>query len=160
MAEQGGGGEAAEGGEMAVDRRMATEADTGCSDKERFVLELEFVQGLANPHYLNWLAQNKYFADPAFIQYLQYLQYWREPAYRKFLIYPQTLYFLELLQSETFRAAIANPGAKEMVHRQQLYFWRYFRGNRIKEELAAAGEDPPAAGEAADSIMADANGAA
>jgi hypothetical protein len=34
-------------------RRRATEAETGCSDAERFELELEFVQCLANPKYLN-----------------------------------------------------------------------------------------------------------
>ena len=31
----------------------ADKADTGCSDRERFQLELEFVQSLANPHYIN-----------------------------------------------------------------------------------------------------------
>lgn len=34
-------------------RRRATEAETGCSDAARFELELEFVQCLANPKYLN-----------------------------------------------------------------------------------------------------------
>ena len=34
-------------------RRRAGEAEVGCSDAERFQLELEFVQCLANPHYLN-----------------------------------------------------------------------------------------------------------
>jgi hypothetical protein len=34
-------------------RRRATEADAGCSDAVRFQLELEFVQCLANPRYVN-----------------------------------------------------------------------------------------------------------
>ena len=38
---------------MEADRRAAAEEDTGCSDAERFGLELEFVQCLANPQYLN-----------------------------------------------------------------------------------------------------------
>jgi hypothetical protein len=30
-----------------------TEDEVGCSDQERFVMELEFIQCLANPFYLN-----------------------------------------------------------------------------------------------------------
>jgi hypothetical protein len=95
-------------------RRKCTEEDMGCSDQERGIIELEFVQCLANPHYLNcrhgrcpnspsrmslvWLmsllppslllpglAQNKYFDDPAFVKYLDYLQYWRQPEYSKLI---------------------------------------------------------------------------
>jgi hypothetical protein len=33
--------------------RVYTEDDVGCSDQERFVMELEFIQCLANPFYLN-----------------------------------------------------------------------------------------------------------
>ncbi len=33
--------------------RRAGPDEAGCSDRERFALELEFVQCLANPHYLN-----------------------------------------------------------------------------------------------------------
>ena len=52
--------------------------------QRRFETELEFVQALANPEYLHFLAQNLYFDDPAFRDYLVYLQYWREPRYCKF----------------------------------------------------------------------------
>lgn len=59
---------------------------TGCSSpQERAIIELEFVQCLANPSYLNWLAQNKYFTDPAFVKYLAYLQYWRRPEYSRLI---------------------------------------------------------------------------
>ncbi len=44
------------------------------------------MQSLASPHYLNWLAQNRYFDDPAFCNYLAYLQYWRRPEYAKFIM--------------------------------------------------------------------------
>lgn len=32
--------------------RKATEAEVGCSDQQRFIIELEFIQALSNPHYL------------------------------------------------------------------------------------------------------------
>ncbi|XP_071303762.1 mediator of RNA polymerase II transcription subunit 31 isoform X2 [Agelaius tricolor] len=57
--------------------------DTG--NRLRFQLELEFVQCLANPNYLNFLAQRGYFKDKAFVNYLKYLLYWKEPEYAKYL---------------------------------------------------------------------------
>ncbi|KAK9825384.1 hypothetical protein WJX81_007537 [Elliptochloris bilobata] len=112
-------------------RRVGSE-ETGCSDQQRFSLELEFVQCLANPHYLNWLSQNRYFDEPAFIKYLDYLQYWRQPHYARFLTYPHALFFLDLMQSPDFRTAIGQAAVKEMVHSQQFYFWQHFRANRLK----------------------------
>lgn len=76
----------------------------------RFELELEFVQSLANPFYLNHLADQKLLTEPAFIAYLSYLQYWSRPPYLKYLHYPgPTLRHLELLQQETFRQSIIRP---------------------------------------------------
>ncbi|KAI9664082.1 MAG: suppressor of hpr1 [Bathelium mastoideum] len=76
----------------------------------RFELELEFVQALANPWYLNYLATQKYLDDPAFIAYLDYLQYFSQPKYLKYLSYPgPTLRTLELLQQERFRKDILMP---------------------------------------------------
>ena len=75
-------------------------------DKLRFQVELEFVQCLGNPNYLNFLAQRGYFKDPAFINYLAYLQYWSKPNYVKFIKFPVCLHFLELLQHESFRKEI------------------------------------------------------
>jgi mediator of RNA polymerase II transcription subunit 31 len=46
-------------------------------------VELEFVQCLANPNYLNFLAQRGYFKENAFINYLKYLLYWKEPEYAR-----------------------------------------------------------------------------
>ncbi|GBG68721.1 hypothetical protein CBR_g3263 [Chara braunii] len=77
--------------------------------KQRFLLELEFVQCLANPAYINYLAQNRYFDNPSFINYLKYLLYWTKPEYAKFIVYPHSLFFLEMLQSKQFRTAIAFP---------------------------------------------------
>lgn len=100
--------------------------------RQRFLLELEFVQCLANPTYIHYLAQNRYFEDEAFIGYLKYLQYWQQPEYIKFIMYPHCLYFLELLQNANFRTAMAHPGNKELAHRQQFYYWKNYRNNRLK----------------------------
>lgn len=80
-------------------------------EKRRFQIELEFIQCLSNPWYLNskvllmhliqgmvdweiWidLAQQQYFKDEAFINYLEYLQYWKQPEYAKFVVYDIYLY--------------------------------------------------------------------
>lgn len=76
----------------------------------RFDLELEFVQALANPYYLNHLAAQKLLQQPSFVAYLKYLQYWSQPPYLKYLAYPgPTLRNLELLQQEAFRKSIISP---------------------------------------------------
>ena len=94
------------GSTAAVPTSAAPAADP--EDKVRFQVELEFVQCLGNPNYLNFLAQRGYFKDPAMINYLSYLCYWKEPAYVKFIKFPVCLHFLELLQHEAFRKEIAN----------------------------------------------------
>ncbi|KAH7158148.1 SOH1-domain-containing protein [Dactylonectria estremocensis] len=76
----------------------------------RFEIELEFVQSLANPYYLNHLASQKLLNQPAFVAYLAYLQYWNQPPYLKYLTYPgPTLRHLELLQQDVFRQQIMSP---------------------------------------------------
>ncbi|KAK9741917.1 hypothetical protein RND81_03G137400 [Saponaria officinalis] len=110
--------------------------------RQRFLLELEFIQCLANPTYIHYLAQNRYFEDEAFIGYLKYLQYWQRPEYTKFIMYPHCLYFLELLQNPNFRNSMAHPGSKELAHRQQFYFWKNYRNNRLKHILPRSLPDP------------------
>ncbi|PVH94654.1 SOH1-domain-containing protein [Periconia macrospinosa] len=76
----------------------------------RFELELEFVQCLANPGYLQYLAMQKLFEKPDFVAYLGYLQYFKEPQYSKYLHHPgPTLRTLELLQNERFRRDVMSP---------------------------------------------------
>ncbi|GME55765.1 Mediator of RNA polymerase ii transcription [Neofusicoccum parvum] len=76
----------------------------------RFELELEFVQCLANPWYLNHLAAQKYLDNPDFVAYLDYLQYFTQPQYAKYLTHPgPTLRALQLLQQEQFRKEIIMP---------------------------------------------------
>eukprot|EP00246_Nothoceros_aenigmaticus_P000463 TRINITY_DN10698_c0_g1_i2.p1 TRINITY_DN10698_c0_g1~~TRINITY_DN10698_c0_g1_i2.p1 ORF type:complete len:174 (+),score=23.35 TRINITY_DN10698_c0_g1_i2:52-573(+) len=113
--------------------------------RQRFLLELEFVQCLANPTYIHYLAQNRYFDDEAFVNYLKYLQYFQRPEYAKFIVYPHTFFFLELLQDGHFRNAMAHPANKELAHRQQFYFWKHYRNNRLKHIVPRPlPEEPPA----------------
>jgi hypothetical protein len=55
------------------------------SPSARFSAELEFVQCLASPEYLNFLAQARLLEDPAFMNFLQYLTYWKQPQYARFI---------------------------------------------------------------------------
>ncbi|KAG0162022.1 hypothetical protein DFQ28_005188 [Apophysomyces sp. BC1034] len=110
-------------------------------DKRRFQLELEFVQCLANPWYLNHLAQQQYFKEPAFIHYLEYLQYWKRPEYAKFVVYPHALYFLDQLQHAQFRDYITTSENTQEVHRMQYYHWMYLR-NPSKESKDNQPVDP------------------
>ena len=130
---------------MEVDQvETPSVSDPGASaeDKERFEIELEFVQCLANPHYLNFLAQREYFADPAFINYLEYLLYWKESKYAKFLKYPQCLFFLELLQHEQFRKELVYPTCAKFIDEQQLLHWQYY--SRKRRQVKIANPDEPA----------------
>lgn len=68
--------------------------DARTANRERFELELEFVQSLANPFYLHSLAQQNILEQPAFVNYLEYLQYWREKDYARFI---QSVWFNLLL---------------------------------------------------------------
>lgn len=96
---------------------MISSSPSATEDKTRFEIELEFVQCLANPFYLNYLAQSKCLQDESFLRYLEYLDYWRKPEYIKFLIYPSyTLNALDLLKQPQFRTDILSPdNAKKIM---------------------------------------------
>jgi len=57
------------------------------ANRNLFELELEFVQGLANPHFLYTLSTEGYMDNPAFINYLKYLLYWQEQEYARFIVF-------------------------------------------------------------------------
>ncbi|KAI0388762.1 SOH1-domain-containing protein [Xylariaceae sp. FL0594] len=96
--------------EMQMTQDPPAEEEPKYGGFSRFEIELEFVQCLANPFYLNHLASQKLLNDPAFVAYLAYLQYWSRPPYIKYLNYPgPTLKHLELLQGERFRQEIISP---------------------------------------------------
>ncbi|CAE7819509.1 SOH1 [Symbiodinium sp. CCMP2456] len=50
----------------------------------RFAEELEFVQCLANPSYVMWLASQGFLGDTGFAHFLDYLCYWRRPQYVRY----------------------------------------------------------------------------
>ncbi|XP_010720261.1 mediator of RNA polymerase II transcription subunit 31 isoform X1 [Meleagris gallopavo] len=110
--------------------------DTG--NRLRFQLELEFVQCLANPNYLNFLAQRGYFKDKAFVNYLKYLLYWKEPEYAKYLKYPQCLHMLELLQYEHFRKELVNAQCAKFIDEQQILHWQHYSRKRMRLQQALA----------------------
>ncbi|RLN89954.1 hypothetical protein BBJ28_00024350, partial [Nothophytophthora sp. Chile5] len=128
----------------------AAKADVPSNDV-RFQMELEFIQCLASPAYLNcacaatspvsrlpplpssfaiFLAINRYFDNPAFMNYLQYLKYWKQPQYAKYIVYPHCLAFLDMLEDERFRQMIAREDFMTLVHGQQFYHWQTFLNDR------------------------------
>ena len=135
----------------------------------RFELELEFVQALASPNYLHFLATTTTTAaeggggnsssssmtvlqDPVFIDFLKYLrQTWTQPTYARFLSYPHCLYFLELLieKPAVMRKEWTLPQFRNFCHQQQFLCWQhrhatcYGRGTTQVE--AAASLATPAA---------------
>ncbi|KAG9292081.1 hypothetical protein G9A89_017981 [Geosiphon pyriformis] len=90
-------------------------------ERERFLIELEFVQSFANPFYITYLAQKGFLDNPAFVNYLKYLQYWKRPEYAKFIIYPHSLFFLDLLQNQLFRDKMKDELNAEKLHSTQFY---------------------------------------
>lgn len=101
-------------------------------------MELEFVQCLANPNYLNFLAQRGILRDRSFINYLKYLLYWKEPEYAKFLKYPHCLHMLELLQYEHFRKELVNAQCAKFIDEQQLLHWQHYSRKRMRLQQALA----------------------
>jgi mediator of RNA polymerase II transcription subunit 31 len=129
-------------------------------DRDRFELELEFVQCLASPAYLHYLATSGILYQSTFLDFLRYLRYWKLPQYAKYLTYPNCLYFLDLLvpppptssgitingekkdgttsssnavevdRGEAFRREIAHVPFRNFVHEQQFYSWQ-FRSARL-----------------------------
>ena len=119
------------------DEEANTTAPIDEEEQIRFQVELEFVQMLANPFYLQHLAQYKYFEDKSFISYLKYLLYWKQPEYSKFIMYPNCLYYLDRLQDEGFRSECAKAGFSQFLMDQQRRHWMYYRSNREKEAMEA-----------------------
>ncbi|XP_019856081.1 PREDICTED: mediator of RNA polymerase II transcription subunit 31-like [Amphimedon queenslandica] len=107
------------------------------TDVQRFELELEFVQSLANPQYLTFLGQRGYFKEKTFVNYLKYLQYWKTKEYSHFLKYPQCLHFLDLLQSEHFRRELSNAQCSKFIEEQQLLHWHLYTKKRMQHHIMA-----------------------
>ncbi|CAG8565276.1 16252_t:CDS:2 [Funneliformis mosseae] len=115
--------------ELAEGKLLAskTTSEAEKQDKRRFQIELEFIQCLANPWYLNDLAQKEYFEDQTFLNYLEYLKYWKRPEYAKCIIYPHALHFLDLLQNHKFREYLKDYDVASEIHSNQYYHWLKWR---------------------------------
>lgn len=143
--------------------------ETDDQQKLRFQVELEFVQCLANPNYLNCkydtfspkvnktstvirekldtlavLAQRGYFKEASFVNYLKYLLYWKDPEYAKYLKYPMCLYFLDLLQYEHFRRELVNSQCTKFIDDQQILLWQHYTRRRSRLLQTAATNGQPA----------------
>ncbi|XP_035777898.1 mediator of RNA polymerase II transcription subunit 31-like isoform X2 [Anopheles albimanus] len=110
--------------------KLAVESED--AQKLRFQVELEFVQCLANPNYLHFLAQRGYFKDAAFVNYLKYLLYWKEPEYAKYIKFPMCLYFLDLLQYEHFRREIVSAQCCKFIDDQAILLWQHYTRRRTR----------------------------
>ena len=55
------------------------------------------------------LSINNYFKENEFINYISYLQYFKRIEYLKFITYSRSIIFLDLLQYDFFRDALADP---------------------------------------------------
>ena len=120
----------------ATSTPAATAMETEQEDlpPNRFSLELEFLQALASPAYLHFLATTKsetgdclLLQEPEFIAFLRYLRTtWSQPEYARFINYPNCLYFLELLiEKPSVAKEWTLPGFKIFAHQQQFYAWQY-----------------------------------
>ncbi|XP_077301001.1 mediator complex subunit 31 [Arctopsyche grandis] len=107
--------------------------ETEDQNRLRFQVELEFVQCLANPNYIHFLAQRGYFKEQKFINYLKHLLYWKQPEYARYLKYPMCLYFLDLLQFEHFRREAVNAQCCKFIDDQAILLWQHYtrRRNRM-----------------------------
>ncbi|OAG30780.1 mediator of RNA polymerase II transcription subunit 31 [Nematocida sp. ERTm5] len=91
----------------------------------RFVEELEFVQCLCNPQYLQYLYQQGYFNKHEFREFLSYLRYWKRPEYAKYLFFPQCLNILDLLiDSKEFVESLKYKQIVELMASQQYFQWK------------------------------------
>ena len=102
---------------------MPASAPTPPSELERFELELEFVQALANPSYAHFLALEGFLDDDRMIRFIHHLQYFERPEYARFVLYPHALAFRRALTSKAFRRAMANPRFARQCAETQRATW-------------------------------------
>ncbi|CAF0719659.1 unnamed protein product [Brachionus calyciflorus] len=98
--------------------------------RKRFLVELEFVQCLANPNYLHYLAKQGMFENDSFKNYLKYLLYWKRPEYIQFIRYPECLFFLDLLQNDELQQMIKDKNCVNFICEQQMYQHKYHNNNQ------------------------------
>ncbi|KAJ8607178.1 hypothetical protein CTAYLR_007333 [Chrysophaeum taylorii] len=112
--------------EMVVEEETKSNAiDEQKALETRFRVELEFVQCLAAPFYLHYLAQHEYLEKPKFLEFLKYLRYWQQPEYARYLEYPDCLDFLDrLCDDESFRRNLKFIEFRNEIDQEQYNRWR------------------------------------
>jgi mediator of RNA polymerase II transcription subunit 31 len=100
------------------------------------VEELEFLQCLANPDYVQWLAAQGYLEDSAFLDFLKYLRYWRKPPHIYHVVYPQGLRMLEMLLDPSVRCRMHLLDARALLMTQMMGKWA--ASTEVSAELDAA----------------------
>lgn len=94
--------------------------------KNRFELELEFLQCLASPAYLHFLATSTDLHE--LLPFFKYLRKtYRRPEYIRFIRYPNAFYFLELLieRPTIFNKEFTLPEFRNFCHQQQFLAWQH-----------------------------------
>lgn len=123
--------------------------------ENRFELELEFIQALASPAYLHFLATSRsddggpLLEDMRLQQFLKYLQdTYSQPDYARFLQYPHALYFLNvLIEQPAVLKEWTLPAFRNFCHQQQFLAWQhrhsvcYGVGKPSEESSAKAAHD-------------------
>lgn len=117
------------------DKKITTNSNCATSAaevKNRFALELEFVQSLASPAYLHYLASSSndegqsLLLDRRFKEFLSYLQRtWSRPEYSIYITYPHSLYFLDMLiKNDAACRELAQVSFRNFCHQQQYLAWQ------------------------------------
>ena len=96
------------------------------------ILHLFTVQSLASPAYLHYIATTttsegqSLLLCPRFKAFLKYLyKTWSEPEYSRYIIYPNSLYFLEILiVNDAFCRELAQVPFRNFCHQQQFFTWQ------------------------------------
>jgi mediator of RNA polymerase II transcription subunit 31 len=143
-----------------VETEEASDANAGGDEQlpaNRFELELEFLQALASPNYLHFLANSRSEAtgepllqDGAFRSFLRYLLVtWSRPEYVRFLSYPACVYLVEqLLENPVSAKEWSVPAFRNFVHQQLFATWQHRHsanyGVGMRRRSASDDAPPPA----------------
>ena len=103
--------------------------------------KLEFIQCLASPAYLHYLATSGILYQSSFLDFLRYLRYWKRPEYAKYLSYPHCLYFLDLLAppEDDDEEEVSNDGEKKKMETSVVK--RGDSGEAFRREMAQVVSD-------------------
>jgi mediator of RNA polymerase II transcription subunit 31 len=109
-------------------------------DEVRFQKDLEFLECLANPLYLQVLAPRLQ-QDTALVHYLTYLhRVFTQPKYVLAVRFPFSLVILHHLQDAGFRKELREPGFVRYITEQASFHWQHCP---IKTSHLSPKESPP-----------------